>query len=137
MPESNSIFQNSALKLFSLLGAILIWVAIQSDITGGRLPDVFLETRDQERSMVVQLHVLKTASNIEPFRVATNAVAVRIHGESRSMQGFKNDQIRAYIDLTGGIAGNSTNCPVRVDIPDGVALRSVFPETITVTRPAR
>ena len=137
MPEGNSIFHNSSLKLFSLLAAILIWVAIQSDITGGRLSGVFLDTGEQERSMMVEIHVLKSAANVEPIRVSTNRVAVRIHGDLRRMSGFRNDDVRAYIDLTGGIAGTTTNCPVRVDIPDGVALRSVVPETIGVTRPVR
>jgi hypothetical protein len=87
--------------------------------------------------MVVELHVLKTAANVEPLLIATNVVTVKIHGEPRSMVGFKNEQVRAYIDLTAGIPGERTNCPVRVDIPDGVALRSVSPETILVTRPPR
>lgn len=134
MPDLNSIFNNYSLKLFSILAAILIWVAIQSDITGGRLSGVFLETGEQERSMVIELHVLKSAASVEPIRVATNRVAVRIHGEVRRMSALRNDEVRAYIDLTGGIAGNSTNCPVRVDIPDGVALRSVVPQNIAVTR---
>ena len=137
MPEPSSFFHNSSLKLFSIVSAILIWVAIQSDITGGRLSGVFLDTGEQESSLVVELHVLRSSANVEPVLVATNRVTVRIHGELRRMSGFRNDEIRAYIDLTGGIAGNSTNCPVRVDIPDGVALRNVFPETITVTRFAR
>ena len=134
MPESNSLFHNSSLKLFSILSAILIWVAIQSDITGGRLTGVFLETGEQESSMLVELHVLRSSANVEPIVVATNRVAVRIHGELRRMSGFRNDEVRAYLDLTGGIGGATTNCPVRVDIPDGVALRSVVPETIVVTR---
>lgn len=134
MAGSGSSLPNVSLKLFSLLAAILIWVAIQSDITGGRPLEVFRATGEQETSMVVELHVLKTAANIESLVVATNAVTVRIHGEPHSMMGFKSEQVRAYIDLTDGIPGEWTNAPVRVDIPDGVALRSVSPETIMVTR---
>ncbi len=133
MPQPGSIFHNSTLKLVSLLGAVLIWAAIQSDITGGRLWDVFTRGGETERSIVVELHVLKSATDGAPLRLSTNRVSVRIHGEPRRMAALRNDEVRAYIDLTSGFAGPSANVPVRVDVPDGAALGSVSPDTIAVT----
>ncbi len=134
MAKSASFLHNSTLKLVSLLGAILIWAAIQSDITGGRLWDVFTLRGETERSVNVLLHVLQRTELAEPMLLSTNSVTVRVRGETRRMAALRNDAIRAYIDISGGLAGASANFAVRVDLPDGVELGGISPEIIAVSR---
>ncbi len=125
------ILNNIWLKVMSLLFAVLIWIVVQIQITGGNLELVFRPDSADTRSYSLKLHVLKTANDTRTILVTPNAVTVTVQGSRSLLQHLQASDLRAYVDFSGTNSnGASATAVVRIDLPDGANLIDVVPEEV-------
>lgn len=131
MPLRQFILNNIWLKTMSLLFAVLIWIVVQIQITGGDLELVFRPDSADTRSYSLKLHVLKTANDTRTILVAPNTVTVTVRGSRSLLQRLQATDLRAYVDFSGtNSTGTGATALVRIDLPDGANLTGVVPEEV-------
>ena len=131
MSLRNLILNNFWQKVFSLVLAMLIWFAIDSNIKRDkpfpRLPSpVDQPTRDFRRP----IKILTSADNTRAFKVEPKEVDVRISGNLQRVRSFNPDDIQPYVELSG-VESNMT-VAVHVNPPRDVTLELVWPTNVVV-----
>jgi hypothetical protein len=125
------ILQNFWLKALSCVIALLIWLVVQTQITGGNLALVFQPRTADTRSYDLQLHLLKTANDGRIIRIVPSFIHVTVQGEKVLLRNLEAKDLRAYVDLAGTeLVNPNDQVVVRVDLPDGVNLKEVKPDKV-------
>jgi YbbR domain-containing protein len=126
------ILRNFWLKALSFVTALLIWLVVQTQITGGNLALVFQPGATDTRSFTLQLHVLKTASDGRFIRVTPDTVTATVEGPKNILQRLTEGDLRAFVDLSTSTAPGPERIRVRVVYPDEIVLRQVAPSEVRV-----
>lgn len=114
-------------RIICLFIALVLWLYV-----------VFNSTPDFEKSfegvsvipvnaLVLEERDLTVYGNIE------NTVEVVIYGSRGNISTYSGEDIRATVDLIGIEEAGEHILPVKLELPDGAAVRSYFPKTISVT----
>jgi YbbR domain-containing protein len=124
MPWRDYLLNRFGLKLFSVLLAALIWYTIRSSIGPFNL------TRREYRH--VPITVMTTAAETRAFRVDPSEVKVTLSGELNRLQGLKDGDIVAFVNLTDIQRTAGLVKPIEVHTPAGISVVSVDPPDVRV-----
>lgn len=125
------ILQNFWLKALSFVIALLIWVVVQTQITGGNLALVFQPHSFATRSFELQLYLMKTANDGRLIHITPSSVTVAVQGEKSVINNLEAKDLLAYVHLAGiELLKPNDQIVVRVDLPDGVNLKEVKPPKV-------
>ena len=126
------ILRNFWLKALSFVIAVLIWLVVQTQITGGNLQLAFQPQSSDTRVYQLQLHLLKTANDGRMIHIEPDSVTVTVHGDKTRIGRLEATDLRAYVDLAGTrLLPPNDQVLVRVDLPDGIDLVEVRPSKVS------
>ncbi len=116
-------------KLFALVLAVLIWLAVRTGVSLNPVAEVGHGTRVFDR---LPLTVLTTSTDLGRYRLEPEHVTIILRGDPAVLQGIRPGEIEAFVNL-------SENTPmgtrlIHVYPPEGTALVSVRPEEVLVER---
>jgi len=124
------IFQNLWLKLFSLILAILIWLAIQSNQSDHQLLHLLFPA--QTRELQCPITVMTTPVTRSVLRIEPGTVAVKVRaGDAAVLKNLRPESIQAYVRLPD-LPNLSRLLRVEVIVPRDVSLKEVIPEQVYV-----
>ncbi len=116
-------------KLFALILAVLIWLAVRTGISLNPAGDVGHEIRQFER---LPLTVLTTSTDLGRYRLEPEHVTIILRGDPTVLQKVRPAEIEAFVNL-------AENTPmgtrlIHVYPPEGTAVVSVRPQEVLVER---
>jgi YbbR domain-containing protein len=125
----NLVLKDFWLKLFSLMLAVLLWLAVKvaSRKDGG------IDQRVSSKMLPVA--ILALAEDVHNFRVSPSEVEVTLQGNPKTLQSLQANDLRAFVDLTGVGAARDLRKRIEVSVPAGVTPLSVIPEEVQVIFP--
>jgi hypothetical protein len=125
------ILHNFWLKALSFVIALLIWVVVQTQITGGNLALVFQPRSFGTRSFELQLYLMKTANDGRMIHISPGSVSVSVQGEKSAINNLEAKDLVAYVHLAGiELLKPNDQIVVRVDLPDGINLKEIKPPKV-------
>ncbi len=116
-----SLRRNLALKLFSLLLAIVCWYVVRSE-------------EDRVRDYTVPLEYVNLNPTLELSGRTVDAVNVRVRAPEPLLKSITEDRISARIDLSHAPLGEQF-VPLRpemIEVPGGAEVAWVQPESVTI-----
>ena len=132
MPLRALILDHFWLKLFSLILATLIWLAVQANLANGVLPPRKASSAEETRVFLHQpILVLSEAAEHPAVSVIPNEVAVTVRGPIALIHELAAPDIHVFVRLTekhpfsGGL-------PVHVHVPTGASVALITPATAAV-----
>lgn len=126
MPLRALIFDHVWLKLFSLILATLIWLAVWTNL---RNEPIF---KDDLRTFVNRpIGVLVDAPERAPVTVIPANATVTVRGPGDLLLGLKEDDINVFVRVPSKLP-LSGDLPVHVHVPVGTAVAVVTPITATI-----
>jgi YbbR domain-containing protein len=129
--------KDAMLKLFSLILAILTWLALSYVHPQSSLAStVSLYSRHVTFSNV-EVVVLSSASDVHDFRVEPKTVEVTVEVDVKALQGLQSKDVRALVDLTDLQPGADVRKQIEVSTPVGVRYVKVTPREVRVLSPAQ
>lgn len=118
-------------KLFALLLAVLIWLAVRSGIAlAPPAGDVGHGIRQFDR---IPVAALSSLSNPSRFRLEPELVTVILRGSPLVLEKIRDEQLEVFVNLSAGSGTNGTR-PIHVYVPAGTELVSVRPREVLVDR---
>jgi len=131
MPLRAIIFDHIWMKLFSLILATLLWLAIWTNL---RNEPIF---KDDLRTFVNRpIGVLLDSPERPPVSVIPERATVTIRGPGDVLLGLKDDDINVFVRVPSKLP-LSGDLPVHVHVPVGTAVAVVTPITATIRSPAK
>lgn len=124
------ILNNFWQKIFSLVLAMLIWFAIDSNIE--KKPSF---VHNPLRPVVIRdfrrpIKILTSAQNTRAFKVEPNEVDVRISGDSDKVRRLDPEDIQPFIELHDG--DTNTMVVIKITPPREVVLELLIPTNVFV-----
>lgn len=116
-------------KLFALVLAILIWLAVQSGVT---LAPEAAAGHGHHTFSDVPLMVLAPAAGLGQYRLQPESVRIMLRGNSSVLKAVNSRTIEAFVSLAEDPPMGPR--PIHVYPPAGTALISVEPEMVRVER---
>ena len=116
------IFENSGLKVISLLLGVSLWYIVAGE-------------RGTEIVFSIPLEFQNVPEGLEVIAESAQQVDVRLRGSSEFLRGLSPQEIQAAVDLTAALPGDSTVylTPGQVDTPYGVRVMRVTPAFVNLT----
>ena len=132
------LFKDAALKVFSLILAIMTWLAlssIQPGLTNSTSnPGPFY---GQLTFFNVEVVILSSATDVHDYKVEPKTVDVTVEGDAKVIKGLESKDVRAMVDLTGFQGGADVRKRIEVSTPAGVKQVRVKPPEVRVVYPNR
>ncbi len=132
----NLIFGDWLLKLFSLLLAVLTWLAVSDSLR--QKP---VETPDKSNlweTSYTDLPIVPVSGNgnVHDFKVKPSEVnLLTLQGKQATIQGIERRHIRVIVDLTDAALTNGLKRRLSVIAPPGAACIHVEPEEVEIIPP--
>jgi YbbR domain-containing protein len=129
--------KDAMLKVFSLVLAIMIWLAlsaIQRDATPAVGP---LLHPGQLTFFNIEVGVLSSASDVRSYQVEPKTVEVTVEGDSKILQRLESKDVRAMVDLTGYEGTGEIRKRIEVSAPAGVKHVRVSPSEARIIFPSQ
>lgn len=128
------ILHNFWLKLFSLMLAILVWFAVEFGMQSGlRVMTNPITNPIQRETLRLRVSVLTQPGDARVFRVLPEYVNVTLEGEAAVLRDFlRKEDISVYVDLNVIRHNEKSAQRIRVQVPDGVVVIEVKPQTTLV-----
>ena len=114
-------------KIVCLLGAFIIWIYVAATES--------VETDRTFNGLTVNLDnsaVLASRTGLYPYSGYGNVAEVTVSGRKNVIRDFTADDLRVYVDLSTVTDVGDQELELKVSLRDGMTLRSISPETITV-----
>jgi len=132
------VSKDFALKLFSLVLAILIWFTVSFALDKESTPLVSTPLPlSQNVFSNLPVVVLSSAQDVHDFSVDPKAVEVTVQGTAATLKNLQAKDIRVLVDLTGIEAAHDLRKRLEVTTPAGVTLVKVDPVEVQVIFPRR
>ena len=131
MPLRPFIFENLWLKSFSLILAILIWVAIQSNPSDYRFVQNLFPPRLQMLEIRCPIAVMASPGSRATFNLEPGTVIVKVRGEDAVLKKLSPENFQVYVRLPELLKLNRL-FPVEVIVPHEVTLKEVVPDQVSV-----
>ncbi len=130
----NLIFKDFVLKLFALVLAVAIWVAISLAIKKETSPFAQLSVTQGELTFFnLPIMVMSSPADVRNVTVSPDQVEVTVQGDAKVIKTLKPKDIRAIVDLTGIEAARDLRKRIEVTTPAGVGPVRIQPEEVQVT----
>jgi YbbR domain-containing protein len=131
MSARDIIRNNFWLKSFSLVLAVMIWLAVHYNIrtesTGAQNP-----SRLPEQDKIACQIMLKTAAiDRQAYVVEPLSVTVKVNADSEALKKLNPNDIQVYVDLSK-IENARGAFPVEVKLPRNISLQQVYPSHVHV-----
>jgi hypothetical protein len=120
--------KDAMLKLFSLILAILTWLALSYVHRESALASAASLYSRHVTFSNVEVVVLSSASDVHDFRVEPKTVEVTVGVDVKALQALQSKDVRALVDLRKQI---------EVSTPVGVRYVKVTPREVRVLSPAK
>lgn len=135
----NILLRDFWLKLFSLMLAVLIWLAVSSAIHRDVSPSAALDgVNAMELTFSnVPVLVMSTAADVRNFNVNPRQVQVKVRGDAKSLQMLQVSDLHALVDLTGIEAARGLKKKIAVTAPANITYVSTTPEEVEVIVPPK
>ena len=116
------IFENSGLKVISLILGVSLWYIVAGE-------------RGTEIVLSIPLEFQNVPEGLEVIAESAQQVDVRLRGSSEFLRGLSPQEIQAAMDLTDALPGDNTFylTPGQVDTPYGVRVMRVTPASVNLT----
>jgi hypothetical protein len=125
------VTKNFWLKLFSVVLATLIWLAVNkaevSELPGGRMAEM---TREFD---LVSVAVLSSVGGHEPAQIEPSHVKVKVGAQAKVIEALRFEQLRAFVQLQPGQRPSGAFA-VEVLAPREVIVLSITPNAV-ILRP--
>jgi len=130
------ILHNFWSKLFSLVLATLIWLAVHFGI---QIDFALAQPMQVEHLATKQLDHVPIGAVVRPgesrsFRISPAEVNVVVMGSEAALLRVSLDTIHLHVDLTGFRDPVNTNCELHADVPKDLTLMSIAPPSVRVER---
>jgi YbbR domain-containing protein len=125
----NLVLEDFWLKLFSLMLAVLLWLAVWF----ANRKDTGIDQR--VLSKMVPVTLLASAEDVHGFRASPSEVAVTVQGDPKVLQSLQTNDLRAIVDLTGVAAARELSKRIEVSVPAGITPLRVMPAEVQVIFP--
>jgi YbbR domain-containing protein len=123
------IFHDFWLKLFSLVLAVLIWLAVhfasQKEVSPLSFPG------EERKFSNLPVMVMFAAEDVRTFKVKPSEVEVTVQGDPKILKNLQGRDIRVIVDLTG-IEAAHLRKRVEISPPAGVTHTRVMPQEVEV-----
>lgn len=116
-------------KLFALVLAVLIWLAVRAGVSLNPVEEVGHGTRQFDR---LPLTVLTTSTDLGRYRLEPEHVTIILRGDPAILQNIRAGEIEAFVNLTENTPMGTRL--IHVYPPEGTELISVRPEEVLVER---
>ncbi len=131
MPLRSFLLENLWLKSFSLILAILIWLAIQSNPSEYQVVQSLFPPRTQILELRCPIAIMNPPGSHAAFNLEPGTVIVKVRGEEAVLRKLNPDNIQVYVRLPELLKLNRL-FPVEVIVPREVALKEVVPDQVSV-----
>lgn len=132
------VSKDIALKLFSLVLAILIWFTVSFAVEKAETPMATFPLPLAERVFAnLPVIVLSSAQDVRDVSVDPKEVEVTVQGAAATLKNLQDKDIRVLVDLTGIEAAHDLRKRLEVSTPAGVTLLRVDPTEVQVLFPRR
>ena len=114
-------------KIICILAAFVIWIYVAQTETA--------ETERTFSGLTVNLDnsaVLVSDSGLYPYSGYGNVAEVTVSGRKNVIRDFTADDLRVFVDLSEVTEAGDSELKLKVSLRDGMTLKSISPETITV-----
>lgn len=86
-----------------------------------------------EKSFTIdQLEIRNLGGGLTAAKIKDNSVVVKLSGVSSELNRLKNEDLRAYLDLSGLTPGDN-EVEIKVEVPTGMTVKTISPGKTTVT----
>lgn len=135
----NFLFRDFWLKLFSLVLAVLIWLAVSFAIHRDLPPEAPLEnlTLAEKIFANIPVVVMASAADVHGFKVDHSEVTVKVRGDTKTLEHLQASDIRAIVDLTGIESAKGLKKKIAVTTPANISYVSVEPDEVEVIVPPK
>jgi YbbR domain-containing protein len=125
------ILNNFWLKTFSLVLAVMVWLAIHSNIRTESMAsqNPFRVPDNGEFARPIMLHVAPT--DRQAYVVNPLSVNVKVNGDPDVLKKLNPEDIQAYVRLTD-VQNPVGAFPVQVNLPRNVTLQQLWPSHVHV-----
>lgn len=120
-------------KLFSLVIAVLFWIAIRRNIGDTPSPAMPFSTVDTIVLTNLPVSAMSGSADVRNAQIAPDVVAVQLSGPAEIMAALEANRVHASVNLTGIDAASGLPLPVEVSAPLGVMVDRIDPPKISVT----
>jgi len=130
----NFVSRDVWLKLFSLGLAVLTWKIVSLAIAKQVSPTVVLPLENRERIFPdIPVLVMSSAADPRIYQVNPSDVQVTVRGPSAVIDGLRNNDIRALVDLRGIESAQGLRKRIELLAPPGVTWSQPEPGEAQVT----
>lgn len=120
-------------KLFSLVIAVLFWIAIRRNIGETPSPVMPFSTVDTVVLTNLPVYALSGNADVRNAQLAPNVVTVQLSGPAEIMAMLEANKVHVVVNLTGIDAASGLPLPVDISAPLGVMVDRIDPPKISVT----
>ena len=125
------ILDNLWLKSFSLILAILIWVAIQSNQSDNKFSQTLFPPRPHTAEFACPVRVMISPASRSLFTVEPSGIMVKVYGDDAVLKKLTAQNIEAYVRPS-----DQPNLDylfrVEVVVPRDVTVKEIIPEHVSV-----
>ena len=125
------LLDNLWMKSFSLILAILIWVAIQSNQSDNKFSQTAFPARPHTAEFPCPVRVMLSPASRSLFNVEPASVVVKVYGDDAVLKKLATQNIQAYVR-----PADQPNLDylfhVEVVVPRDVTFKEVIPEHVSV-----
>jgi hypothetical protein len=136
MAKRDWITRDFGWKLFSLVLAVVVFVAIRRNINEGPSTVTTVMPFATMQTVVftnLPVYAVSASADVHNAQITPVAVAVQLSGPSEIMAVLEENKVHAVVNLTGIDVARNLNLPVDVSAPPGVAVNKVDPSRVGVT----
>jgi len=131
MPSRPFVIENLWLKSFSLILAILIWLAIQSNPSDYEVVQTLFPRRFQTLELRCPIAIMTPPGNHAGFNLEPGTVIIKVRGEDAVLKKLSPENIQVYVRLPE-LPKLNRLFPVEVIVPREVTLKEVVPDQVSV-----
>lgn len=130
------ILENIWWKLFSLVLATLVWLAINTSNERNKAeeklsPVITVSTRTLPS---VPITLMMAPGNTNQFHLNPSTIAVEVSGGPDALEKLQADQINAFVDVTHIEEEKEVSKDIQVQAPRGFVIKSFKPPRTSVER---
>jgi YbbR domain-containing protein len=131
----NLIFGDWLLKLFSLMLALLTWLAV-SDSLRKKAVEVPGKPDVTEKSYFdLPVRIVSGSADVHEYKLKPSEVNVKLQGDKDAMLAIERRMIHVQVDLTGAPVTNGARRLVEVIPPAGTMVVEIQPAEVEVIPP--
>jgi YbbR domain-containing protein len=132
----NLILGDWLLKLFSLMLALLTWIAVSDSLRKKAVEVPGKPDLAEKHYFDLPVRIVSGSADVHDYKLKPSEVNVKLQGDKNTMLAVERRMIHVQVDLTNLTITNGTRRPVEVIPPAGTMAVEIQPGEIEVIPPA-